>query len=691
VRVIAVLLLTAVILSISFALFGPTAGVAGGLLGAAAAIGLVDLLQARHSIRRNFPVVGHLRYLLESIRPELHQYFIESDQDGTPFSRELRSVVYQRAKRQLDTVPFGTRHDTYGAGHEWVSHTLRPTTIDPARMRRVIGGRRCTQPYDASIFNVSAMSYGALSKNAILALNGGAALGDFAQNTGEGGVSPYHLAPGGSLIWQIGTGYFGCRTPDGRFDVERFAAMASRPQIKMIEVKLSQGAKPGLGGILPAAKLTPEIAEIRGVPLGQDVHSPPAHTAFSTPTELLRFLDLLRERSGGKPVGFKLCLGSLSEFVAICKAMVETGLPPDFINVDGAEGGTGAAPLEFTNHVGTPLEDALVHVHHCLVGFGLREQVTVMATGRNVTGFDLVKRIALGADTCGSARAMMLALGCIQALQCNTNTCPTGVATQNPWLVRGLDVPDKTARVASYHQQTVQAARAILEAMGLPGPEALRPAHIHRRLANGEVRRCDQLYPSVAPGAFLRGHAPEPYASALASASADSFAPASPRALPATGPEPIPMDLRRKEINVMTDWKRLQSDTPILVTEQDHARLTALLRSVPAEEVDAGLDDELERATIVAPEGIPPDVVTMNSEVEYIDEDTGRVSRFRLVYPRDANPSEGRLSVFAPIGSALLGLSVGQSIAWGLPHGRTRRVRVVRVGYQPEAAGHWDL
>ncbi|MCK6508038.1 nucleoside diphosphate kinase regulator [Myxococcota bacterium] len=690
-RVIAVLLLTAVILSISFALFGSTAGVVGGLLAVAAALGLSDLLQSRHAIRRNFPVVGHVRYLMESVRPELHQYFVESDQDGTPFSRELRSVVYQRAKRQIDTVPFGTRHDTYGAGHEWVSHTLVPSRIDEARMRRVIGGSRCKQPYDASIFNVSAMSFGALSKNAILALNGGAARGDFAQNTGEGGVSPYHLAPGGSLIWQIGTGYFGCRTPDGRFDVERYAAMAARPEIKMIEIKLSQGAKPGLGGILPASKLTPEIAEIRGVPLGHDVHSPPAHTAFSTPTELLVFLDLLRERSGGKPVGFKLCLGSLTEFVAICKAMVETGLPPDFINVDGAEGGTGAAPLEFTNHVGTPLEDALVHVHNCLVGFGLRHEVTIMATGRNVTGFDLVKRIALGADTCGSARAMMLALGCIQALQCNTNTCPTGVATQNPWLVRGLDVPDKTARVASYHQQTVAAARTILEAMGLDGPEALRPAHIHRRLASGEVRRCDQLYTFVAAGSFLRGEAPAPYADALESARADSFAPAPRRAQPDSSRESNHMDLRRKEVNVMTDWKRLQGDTPILVTEQDHARLTALLRSAPAEDVDAGLDDELDRATVVPPERIPPDVVTMNSEVEYVDEDTGRVSRFRLVYPKDANPSEGKLSVFAPIGSALLGLSVGQSIAWGLPQGRTRRVRVLRIGYQPEAAGHWDL
>ncbi|MDP2316441.1 MAG: nucleoside diphosphate kinase regulator [Pseudomonadota bacterium] len=657
-------------------------------IGAALGVAARDFRQTRHAILRNFPLIGHVRYLLESVRPEINQYFVESHQDGTPFSRELRSVVYQRAKKETDSVPFGTRHDTYGPGHEWVSHSLAPSTIEERTMRTVIGGPRCTQPYDASIFNVSAMSFGALSKNAVLALNGGAAIGGFAHNTGEGGVSPYHLEPGGSLIWQIGTGYFGCRTPDGRFCPEAFAAMATRPQIKMIELKLSQGAKPGLGGILPAAKLTPEIAAIRGVPLGHDVHSPPAHTEFSTPVGLLRFLDRMRQLSGGKPVGIKLCIGSLSEFVAICKAMVNTGLAPDFINVDGAEGGTGAAPLEFTNHVGMPLLDALVHVRNCLVGFGLRDQIAIIATGRNVTGFDLVKRLALGADACGSARAMMLALGCIQALQCNTNKCPTGVATQNPRLARGLDVPDKAARVASYQRQTVLAAKAILEAMGLPGHEALLPEHIQRRLASGEARSCDQLYPSVAPGSFAVGRIPEPYAAAYAAARADSFhaAPPSARVLPGT-----PDAIEIKEAKVMTDWKRLRADTPILVTEQDYARLTALLGAATATEVDAGLDSELERATIVPPEQIPANVVTMNSEVAYVDEDTGRESRVRLVYPRDANPAGGKLSVFAPIGSALLGLSVGQAIAWELPYGRVRTVRVTAVDYQPEAAGHWDL
>jgi glutamate synthase domain-containing protein 2 len=482
-----------------------------------------DLLQTRHAIRRNFPLVGHFRYLLESIRPEINQYFIESNEDGTPFSRDLRSVVYQRAKREVDSVPFGMRRDAYEAGHEWVSHSLVPTRIDQGDMRTRIGGPRCKQPYDASVFNVSAMSYGALSKNAIEALNAGALAGGFAHNTGEGGVSLHHLKHGGDLIWQIGTGYFGCRTPEGRFSPEKYSAMASRPQIKMIELKLSQGAKPGLGGLLPAAKVTPEISAIRGVPMGVDVHSPPSHAEFSNPIELLEFITRLQDLSGGKPVGIKLCLGSVTEFMAICKAMVLTGMMPDFVTVDGAEGGTGAAPLEFTNHVGMPLEDALVRVQNCLVGFDLRRHVSVICSGRIVTGFDLVKRLAMGADACNSARAMMMALGCIQALRCNTNQCPTGVATQDPWLVRGLVVPDKAVRVANYHRETLKAARNIVEAMGVARLSELTPRHILRRTSTGEAKRCDQLYSFVEPGSFATGEMPEPYASAFEVARAESF------------------------------------------------------------------------------------------------------------------------------------------------------------------------
>lgn len=493
------------------------------VVGLLAALAVHDLVQTRHSIRRNFPIVGHFRYLLESIRPEINQYFVESNEDGTPFSRELRSVVYQRAKRETDTVPFGMRHDAYEAGHEWVSHSLVPSRIEERAFRHTVGGPRCRQPYDMSVLYVSAMSYGALSRQAVEALNAGARAGNFAHNTGEGGVSPHHLRHGGDLIWQIGTGYFGCRNPDGTFSPERFEATARHPSIKMIEVKLSQGAKPGLGGILPAAKLTREIAEIRGVPFGEDVHSPPSHSAFGNPVELLRFLDDLRERSGGKPVGFKLCLGSLAEFMALCRAMVETGLAPDFVTVDGAEGGTGAAPLEFTNHVGMPLDDALVHVQNCLVGFGLRRDVSILCSGRVVTGFDVIRRLALGADACGSARAMMMALGCIQALRCNTNHCPTGVATQNPWLARGLVVPDKAQRVASYHRETLKASRAILEAMGLPGPHALAPRHLLRRSPSGTIERADERFRFVAEGAFLGGVLPEPYASAYAASDARAF------------------------------------------------------------------------------------------------------------------------------------------------------------------------
>ena len=465
--------------------------------------GVADMLQTRQAVRRNFPLIGHFRYLLEQIRPEINQYFIESNHDGRPFSRNDRSVVYQRAKGELDTLPFGTQRDVYAMGYEWINHSLAPVHPDPARNRVLVGGPACTQPYSASILNVSAMSYGSLSKNAILALNAGAKAGGFAHNTGEGGLSPYHLEPGGDLIWQIGTGYFSCRTPDGRFSPDAFATRAALPNVKMIEVKLSQGAKPGHGGILPAAKLTPEIIEIRGVVPGEDVISPPAHSAFTTPIGLLRFLQQLREASNGKPVGFKLCVGKRHEFFGIVKAMLESGILPDFITVDGAEGGTGAAPLEFSDSVGTPLNEGLAFVHYALVGAGLRDQIRLIASGKVNTGFQIATKVALGADLCNAARAMMFALGCIQALRCNTNQCPTGVATQDPDLVRGLHVGDKATRVARFHRETVKSFSEVLGAAGLQHPRELKPWYVMRRVNSGDVRSYHDIYTPIEAGALL--------------------------------------------------------------------------------------------------------------------------------------------------------------------------------------------
>ncbi|HEX4632348.1 MAG TPA: FMN-binding glutamate synthase family protein [Gemmatimonadales bacterium] len=471
-------------------------------------VGVADVLQTRQAVRRNFPVVGHARYLLESIRPEINQYFIESNLDGKPFSRNDRSIVYQRAKGALDTLPFGTQLNVYAPGYEWINHSLAPVHPAPGHERVSVGGPACTKPYSASIFNVSAMSYGSLSKNAVLALNTGAKLGGFAHNTGEGGLSPYHLGPGGDLIWQIGTGYFSCRTPDGHFDLDEFATRATLPNVKMIEIKLSQGAKPGHGGILPAAKLTPEIVAIRHVTPGQDVISPPAHTAFDSPLGLVRFVAKLRDASGGKPVGFKLCVGKRHEFFGIVKAMLETGIEPDFITVDGGEGGTGAAPVEFSDSVGTPLNEGLSFVHNALVGAGLRDRVRVIASGKVNTGFQIATKVALGADMCNAARAMMFALGCIQALRCNTNKCPTGVATQDPALVHGLDVSDKSVRVMHFHRETVKSFFEVLGATGLHAPGELKPWYVMKRVASGEVKSYHELYPPIEPGALLTSPLP---------------------------------------------------------------------------------------------------------------------------------------------------------------------------------------
>ena len=466
------------------------------------ALGLADIAQTRHAIRRNFPVIGNLRYLFELIRPELQQYFVESNQSGRPIPRELRSVIYQRAKGDTQTTPFGTQLDVNAEHYEWINHSIAPHHGEDAEVRIVVGGRDCRQPYLSALMNVSAMSYGALSANAISALNLGAKAGGFYHNTGEGGVSPYHLL-GGDVVWQIGTGYFGCRTPEGKFDPKAFGERATLPNVKMIEIKLSQGAKPGKGGILPASKVNDEVAKIRLVSKGRDVVSPAGHSAFGTPRELLTFVARLRELSGGKPVGFKLCVGARHEFVAICKAMIETGIKPDFITVDGGEGGTGAAPLEFTNYVGTPLMEGLAFVVDALRGFGVRQEIRVIASGKMFTSFDILRAVALGADLVNSARGMMLAMGCIQALRCHTNECPTGVATSDPHLMKGLYVPSKLKRVQRFQRETVAHFFELLYALGRGRPAEVRRVDVNRRGVNGVVQTFEELYPTMPEGILL--------------------------------------------------------------------------------------------------------------------------------------------------------------------------------------------
>jgi glutamate synthase domain-containing protein 2 len=459
-------------------------------------LGFRDIRQERHAIKANFPVFGHLRYIFESIRPEINQYFVESNTDGKPFSREQRSVVYQRAKKVLDTVPFGTQHNVYEQGYEFVTHSLYPKHIDRKSLRVTVGSDLCTQPYSMSLLNISAMSFGSLSPTAILSLNGGAKDGGFAHNTGEGGISPYHIQPGGDLIWQIGTGYFGCRTHAGDFDAELFRKNASQPQVKMIELKLSQGAKPGHGGILSGKKVTQEIADIRNVPLAKDVISPPAHSAFSNAEGMLEFIGKLRELSGGKPVGIKMCLGHRQEFEDLVILMRNLKSYPDFIVVDGAEGGTGAAPLEFTNYMGTPGMDALVIVVDCLRKAGIKDKIKVIATGKITTAFDIVKLLCVGADATYAARSMMLALGCIQALRCNNNKCPAGVATQNPNLYLGIHVPTKRTRIKNFHQETLEAVAHVVGAMGISDLKDLHRSHLHKRVEANRIRTYEELYPA---------------------------------------------------------------------------------------------------------------------------------------------------------------------------------------------------
>jgi glutamate synthase domain-containing protein 2 len=488
-------------------------------------LGLHDLRQTRHAVLRNYPVAAHLRFLLESIRPEMRQYFFEGDKDGAPFPRDKRAIVYQRAKRDLDKRPFGTQYDVYQEQYEWLHHSIAPSLTLPHAALRTLVGATCAQPYSASLLNISAMSYGSLSANAIRALNRGAKAGGFFHDTGEGGVSPYHRENGGDLVWELGSGYFCARAADGSFDPAKFAEVSADPQIKMVELKLSQGAKPGHGGVLPAAKVTEEISRIRGVPIGLDCISPASHSVFSTPIGLLEFVAKMRDLSGGKPAGFKLCIGHPWEFMAICKAMLETGIIPDFIVVDGKEGGTGAAPLEFMDHVGMPLRDGLSFVHNALVGIGVRDRVRIGASGKITSAFDMARVLALGADWCNAARGFMFAVGCIQAQSCHTGECPTGVATQDPLRQRAIVVPDKSERVASFHRNTLHALAELVAAAGLSHPGELRPHHFLRRASSDKVISLAEQYEQLAPDQLLADPSSSPrFAEAWALSSADRFA-----------------------------------------------------------------------------------------------------------------------------------------------------------------------
>lgn len=496
------------------------------IFGALTALGVRDLMQKGHAVLRNYPISAHIRFLLEEIRPEMRQYFFESEKDGMPFSRDIRAVVYQRAKMQLDKRPFGTQEDVYRQGYEWMHHSVSPKTHAEEKFRVTIGGPDCAKPYSASVFNISAMSFGALSPNAVRALNAGARKGGFAHDTGEGGFSPYHAEMGGDIIWEIGSGYFGCRHLDGTFDPEAFARVARQDQIKMVELKISQGAKPGHGGVLPAAKVSEEISKIRGVAMGEDCISPASHRAFSTPVGMMQFIGEMRKLSGGKPTGFKLCIGHPWEFLAICKAMIETGIYPDFIVVDGNEGGTGAAPLEFMDHLGMPMREGVSFVHNALIGINARDRIKIGASGKIATAFDMARAMSIGADYCNSARGFMFSLGCIQSLSCHTDRCPTGVATQDPTRARALYVPLKIDRVHNYHLATLHSLTELIAAAGLEHPQQLRPIHFSQRTSTTDVKSFAQLYPSLRPGELLEGTEDARFRDAWRMARTETFQPA---------------------------------------------------------------------------------------------------------------------------------------------------------------------
>jgi len=490
-------------------------------------VGVWNLLQSRHSLLRNYPIIAYVRWISEELRPFLHQYIVEDNLEGRPYSREHRSLIYQRAKNEVDVHPFGTELDVYGDEYEWVAHSIAARHVDPKTFRVEVGGPQCSKPYSASLLNISAMSFGALGAHAVEALNLGAKLGGFYHDTGEGSISPYHRKNGGDLVWELGSGYFGCRDKAGRFDPKRFAEQAVSDQVKMIEIKLSQGAKPGHGGMLPAEKITAEIAATRGVPMGEDCISPPAHSAFSTPIEMMEFIAQLRELSGGKPVGFKLCIGNPYELMAICKAMNETGILSDFIVIDGAEGGTGAAPVEFSDHIGMPLREGLVFAQNTLVGSGLRDKVKLAASGKVSSSFYVAANMAIGADWCNAARAFMFSLGCVMSLRCHTGECPTGVTTHDPLRQRGLVVEDKARRVRNYQRETLGALAEVVGAAGLEHPRDLTPSHIFRRISTYDAKPLDEIYEFLEPGALLDGRKKHRLARAWQRARADSFAPAS--------------------------------------------------------------------------------------------------------------------------------------------------------------------
>src|ERR1700759_2029666 len=496
------------------------------IFGGLSLLGFRDLLQQNHAVLRNYPISAHIRFLLEEIRPEMRQYFFESEKDGMPFSRDRGAVIYQRAKMVLDKRPFGTQEDVYREGYEWMHHSMAPKPHAEEKFRISMGGPDCARPYSASVFNISAMSFGALSPNAVRALNAGAKKGEFAHDTGEGGVSPYHREMGGDIIWEVGSGYFGCRNRDGTFNPDEFARIAGDDQIKMVELKISQGAKPGHGGVLPAAKVSEEISKIRGVPVGEDCISPAYHRAFSTPLQMMAFIGEMRRLSGGKPAGFKLCIGHPWEFLAICKAMLPTGIYPDFVVGYGNEGGTGAAPLEFMDHLGMPMREGVNFVHNALIGINARDRIKIGASGKVATAFDISRAMALGADWCNSARGFMFALGCIQSLSCHTDRCPTGVTTQDPSRNRALSVPLKTARVYTFHHATLHALAELIAAAGLDHPQEILPIHFSQRVSSTEVKSLAQLYPTLRPGELIDGTEDERFKDAWAMARAESFSPA---------------------------------------------------------------------------------------------------------------------------------------------------------------------
>ncbi len=484
--------------------------------------GAYEIFFCVSNLRRNYPVLANIRYLLEYIRPEIQQYFIANNIEEKPFSRERRNLIYRRSKGANDNLPFGTEQDILAEGYRSLQHSMKPAKVEKESIRVTFGGPDCKQPYSASRLNISAMSFGALSAQAIEALNKGASLGGFAHNTGEGSMSKHHLKHGGDIVWQIGTGYFGCRNPDGSFNDEAFAERANLNNVKMIEIKLSQGAKPSHGGVLPGTKVTQEIADIRLVNVGITVNSPATHPEFNSPKGLLNFVMRLRRLSAGKPVGFKFCLGKKTEFLAIVKAMLETEIYPDFITIDGAEGGTGAAPVEFSNRLGTPCLEATYYVNQILVGAGIRDRIKLISAGQTATGFDMLEKIAVGADTVNAARSMMMALGCVQAKACNTNHCPTGIATQDPNRAKAVDVDEKSVRVKNFQHGTVEAFLELCGAMGYSNPCDLTPSDLYSRCEGG-MKSFDQIYEPMVDRQLFSDTAPSSYRDDWLKCSAATF------------------------------------------------------------------------------------------------------------------------------------------------------------------------